>query len=147
MCYRKYCYSYIDNNKLKFIDVLREAVAIPSVSASIERRQDVIKMVQWTEKRLNELGVETSLRELGTQSFPNGQVVPLPPAILGTLGKDPTKKTVLVYGHLGNIPSLALYCNKATLCYPPSSVVGYRYLECKIGLCQSEKQNYRLTTS
>lgn len=81
--------------------MLEEAVAIPSVSASFERRQDVIRMVTWTEQRLKALGVETSLRELGSQSFPDGRTAPLPPAILGTLGNDPKKKTVLVYGHLG----------------------------------------------
>lgn len=80
---------------------MAEAVAIPSVSASIERRQDVIKMVHWTEQRLKELGAETTLRDLGSQPFPGGQSAPLPPAILGSLGNDPSKKTVLVYGHLG----------------------------------------------
>lgn len=93
---------YIDDNKNKFINTLAEAVEIPSVSASIERRQDIIKMVQWTEKRLKELGAKTSLRDLGSQTFPGGQTVALPPAILGSLGNDPNKKTVLVYGHLGS---------------------------------------------
>lgn len=59
-------------------------------------------MVHWTKKRLNDLGAEIFLRELGSQTFPDGQTVPLPPAILGSLGNDPAKKTVLVYGHLGN---------------------------------------------
>lgn len=38
--------------------------------------------------------------------MPDGGELPLPPALLGTLGKDPKKKTVLVYGHLDVQPAL-----------------------------------------
>jgi nonspecific dipeptidase len=38
--------------------------------------------------------------------LPDGGELPLPPALLGTLGKDPEKKTVLVYGHLDVQPAL-----------------------------------------
>lgn len=40
------------------------------------------------------------------QVLPDGGELPLPPALLGTLGQDPKKKTVLVYGHLDVQPAL-----------------------------------------
>lgn len=47
---------------------------------------------------LRAVGVETKLVDLGTHTM-DGQVLQLPPAILGRFGNDPNKKTVLVYGH------------------------------------------------
>ena len=37
--------------------------------------------------------------------MPDGQVIPLPPIILGSLGNDPSKKTLCVYGHLDVQPA------------------------------------------
>lgn len=39
------------------------------------------------------------------QSLQDGKKIELPPVILGKLGKDPKKKTVLVYGHLDVQPA------------------------------------------
>jgi Cys-Gly metallodipeptidase DUG1 len=47
---------------------------------------------------LKAAGVETRLVDLGDHLMA-GEKVPLPPVILGKVGDDPTKKTVLVYGH------------------------------------------------
>lgn len=55
-------------------------------------------MANWLNDQLTSLGVETKLVDLGKQEL-EGQVLDLPPAILGTIGKDPAKKTVLIYGH------------------------------------------------
>lgn len=55
-------------------------------------------MGHWLEKQLKALGVTTVLKDLGQQTL-QGQHVDLPPAILGKLGEDPKKKTVLIYGH------------------------------------------------
>ena len=35
----------------------------------------------------------------------DGQVIPLPPILLGHLGNDPKKKTVCIYGHLDVQPA------------------------------------------
>jgi len=51
-----------------------------------------------TSVQLHQLGVETKLVDLGTHEM-QGQTLQLPPAIIGRLGSDPAKKTVLVYGH------------------------------------------------
>jgi Cys-Gly metallodipeptidase DUG1 len=69
-----------------------------SISSDARRRQDVIVMGNWLNGQLNELGVETKLVDLGTHEM-QGQTLQLPPAIIGRLGNDPAKKTVLIYGH------------------------------------------------
>ncbi len=106
---------YIDANAPKFIQRLTDAVAIPryssipsyldlryidpcSVSSETARRQDVIRMAKWLNSQLTGLGVETKLVDLGTHIM-DGQDLPLPPAILGKIGNDKSKKTVLIYGH------------------------------------------------
>ena len=47
-------------------------------------------------KSLGAINVET--RDPGTQDF-NGLTLQLPPIVLATVGNDPAKKTILVYGH------------------------------------------------
>lgn len=98
-------FDFIDKNYLTCVARLREAVAIPSVSAWPEKRKDVDKMVNWTKDRLLALGVEVELRDVGMQPIPSGGEIPLPKVLLGVLGKDPKKKTVLVYGHLDVQPA------------------------------------------
>lgn len=106
---------YIDEKAESFIKRLGEAVAIPSrvafrsfcdptltsvfsVSAEAKHRKDVLAMGQYLEKTLQKYGVETRTADLGTQHL-EGQTIPLPPALLGRLGNDSAKKTILIYGH------------------------------------------------
>ncbi|XP_015181069.1 PREDICTED: cytosolic non-specific dipeptidase [Polistes dominula] len=99
-------FGYIDAHKVEYINNLREAVAIKSVSAWPDHRNEIIKMVKWTEVKLKELGATTELANVGTQKLPDDSEIPLPPVLLGTLGSDPKKKTVLLYGHLDVQPAL-----------------------------------------
>ncbi|KAG2048887.1 hypothetical protein BDR06DRAFT_894638 [Suillus hirtellus] len=55
-------------------------------------------MGNWLNGKLNELGIETKLVDLSTHEM-QGQMLQLPVAIIGRLGSDPAKKTVLMYGH------------------------------------------------
>jgi hypothetical protein len=55
-------------------------------------------MAQFLNDHLKAVGVETRLVELGKHVM-DDQELDLPPAILGRIGNDPKKKTVLVYGH------------------------------------------------
>jgi len=55
-------------------------------------------MAKWLDAELRQLGVDTKLIDLGKHTM-GGQELPLPPAILGRIGNDPSKKTVLIYGH------------------------------------------------
>lgn len=89
-------FKQVDELKSHFIERLREAVAIPSVSAEADRRPDVIRMGHWLVEQLHKLGAETELREPGKQP---GTDLDLPPIVLGRYGRDKSKRTILVYGH------------------------------------------------
>ncbi|XP_076645456.1 cytosolic non-specific dipeptidase 2 [Halictus rubicundus] len=102
----KNLFSFIDNHKKEYINNLHEAVAIKSVSAWPDHRDEVVKMMKWMEDRLKDLGATTELADVGKETLPNGDEIPLPPVLLGTLGLDKKKKTVLLYGHLDVQPAL-----------------------------------------
>ncbi|TMW54656.1 hypothetical protein DOY81_000187 [Sarcophaga bullata] len=99
-------FKLIGENQKKYIDTLKEAVGIQSVSAWPEKRGEIDRMVKWTEDKLKALGAETKLVDIGEEDLPNGGKIPLPKVLLGTLGTDPKKKTVVVYGHLDVQPAL-----------------------------------------
>lgn len=62
-------------------------------------------MMEWASQKLKNLGAHTELRELGDQKLPNGQVLQLPPALIGEFPMDAKKKTILIYGHLDVQPA------------------------------------------
>ncbi|KAG6887961.1 hypothetical protein C0995_011354 [Termitomyces sp. Mi166 len=95
---------FVDNNADNFIQRLSDAVAIPSISGDPVHRNDVVKMANWLNSQLNSYGVQTQLIDLGNHIM-DGQELPLPPAILGRIGTDPSKKTVLIYGHFDVQPA------------------------------------------
>lgn len=55
-------------------------------------------MANWLSDQLTKYGVKTQTVPLGTQVV-DGKPLDLPPAIIGQIGDDPKKKTILVYGH------------------------------------------------
>lgn len=115
---------YVEAHSTDFINRLAEAVAIKryvcacagrrdvltfapfssSVSNDAELRPEVIQMSNWMKCHLKTYGVETAAIQLGTGT----EVPQLPPVIVGRIGTDPAKKTVLVYGHLDVQPVSAL---------------------------------------
>lgn len=99
-------YRYIDEHKQEYINNLKEAVAIKSVSAWPDHRDEIIKMMKWAEAKLKNLGATTELVDIGQQTLSDDSKIPLPPVLLGDLGSDPKKKTVLLYGHLDVQPAL-----------------------------------------
>lgn len=106
--------SFVDDNADSFISRLAVAVSIPSyvqplplyqltlsdfrVSGDAAHRKDVFAMSEWLNVQLKQLGVDTKLVDLG-KHFLDGQELLLPPVILGRIGNDPNKTTVLIYGH------------------------------------------------
>jgi len=68
------------------------------ISGDAAYRKDVFAMAEWLDAELKQLGVDTKLIDLGKHTM-DGQELLLPPAILGRIGNDPSKKTVLIYGH------------------------------------------------
>ncbi|KFY71980.1 hypothetical protein V499_07875 [Pseudogymnoascus sp. VKM F-103] len=87
----------VDAQADHFIERLRQAVAIPSISAEDERRPDVVRMGEWLGKELEALGAHVELRPLGPQ--PHKEHLMLPPVVVARYGNDKAKRTILVYGH------------------------------------------------
>ena len=54
---------------------------------------------------MEKLGATCELEDIGEQTLPDGSKLPLPPILLGSLGSDPNKKTLLIYGHLDVQPA------------------------------------------
>lgn len=98
-------FAKIDENKAKYIDNLSKAVAIKSVSAWPHTRNEIGKMMKWMGDELKALGSDIEFVDLGNQTMPDGSELKLPPVLMGELGKDPAKKTLLVYGHLDVQPA------------------------------------------
>ena len=69
-----------------------------SVSGDLTHHDDVFRMAKFMNDQLQALGVQTRLEDLGTVTH-DGHEIKLPPAVLGKIGEDPKKKTILVYGH------------------------------------------------
>jgi len=98
-------FEYVDNNKKKYIDGLRTWVEIESVSAEPARRPFVFQMMEQCKKQLEELGSKVELAENPLNRGKKEGDLMLPSIILGELGADPKKKTLLVYGHLDVQPA------------------------------------------
>ncbi|KAL5594415.1 hypothetical protein BROUX41_001348 [Berkeleyomyces rouxiae] len=90
-------FKQVDDSTDHFIERLRKAVAIPSISAEEARRPDVVRMGHFLADELKALGVTVELRDLGEQ--PGKPGLQLPPCVLGRYGNDKNKRTILVYGH------------------------------------------------
>ncbi|PWA02408.1 hypothetical protein BB558_001453 [Smittium angustum] len=98
-------FNYVNDNSQYLVSQLREAVAIPSVSADITKRPEVFRMAEWIKSRLTKLGADAKLVDPGTQEL-QGQTVQLPPIVLSRYGNDPQKKNVLVYCHYDVQPAV-----------------------------------------
>lgn len=80
-------YSHIDANQRRYIDTLKDAVAIKSISAFPEYRDEIFRMINWTSDKLKALGTTIELADVGNQVLHDGRTIKLPDVILGTLGK------------------------------------------------------------
>jgi Cys-Gly metallodipeptidase DUG1 len=90
-------FAQVDTLAPHFIERLRKAVTIPSVSSDTARRPDVVRMAHFLETELTALGASVELRPLGEQ--PDQPGLDLPPVVLARYGNDKNKRTILVYGH------------------------------------------------
>ena len=98
-------FAHVDANIDTYVARLTEAVAIRGVSAVPELRPEVVRTVEWARTWLEKLGASVELRDLGTQTLPDGSTLPLPPCIFATLGNDASKPTLFLYGHLDVQPA------------------------------------------
>ncbi|CAB4004499.1 cytosolic non-specific dipeptidase [Paramuricea clavata] len=98
--------NYIDQHMEDFKQGLKDAVVIQSVSSKKEDRGFVIEMVDSVALRMEkDLGMTVTKKDLGDDPLYPGEGIKLPPVILASLGNDPTKKTLCVYGHLDVQPA------------------------------------------
>lgn len=98
---------HILENQETFIARLAEAVAIPSVSSTVEHRGYVHDMSIWLRAQLDKLDCYTELHYPGPQEL-EGNTLQLPPIVIAQYPRVPVKgkKTVLVYGHADVQPAI-----------------------------------------
>ena len=80
---------YQDKNKDRFLEEMLDLLRIPSISAKKEHKADMLKCAEAVKKSLLDAGCD------------NAEVIPTPghPVVYGEKIIDPSKPTVLVYGH------------------------------------------------
>ncbi|KAI6075282.1 Beta-Ala-His dipeptidase [Aix galericulata] len=98
-------FQYIDLHQSDFIKDLKEWVAVESDSVQPGLRKEVMRMMALAADKLAALGATVNSVNLGSHQLPDGQHLPLPPVILGELGKDPQNPTVCFYGHVDVQPA------------------------------------------
>jgi acetylornithine deacetylase/succinyl-diaminopimelate desuccinylase-like protein len=81
--------AYFEKNKEKFLDELFELLAIPSVSADPDYRDDVFEASEYIKEKLEQAGCD-EVEICPTDGFP---------IVYGEKIIDPNLPTVLVYGH------------------------------------------------
>src|SRR6185503_11201435 len=81
--------NYVEENKQRLLDELFDLLRFPSVSADPKYKQDILDTADFVAQRLTDAGAE------------NVEVCPTAgnPIVYGEKIIDPTKPTVLVYGH------------------------------------------------
>lgn len=82
-------FKFVDQNVSSYKSLLKEAVAIPSVSSDVKYRADCVRMVEWMQEKLKEVGAKSELRDVGYQTIDEKEVK-LPPVLVGVLGNVST---------------------------------------------------------
>ncbi|HMX37282.1 MAG TPA: M20/M25/M40 family metallo-hydrolase, partial [Ferruginibacter sp.] len=80
---------YQEKNKDRFLDEMLDLLRIPSVSAKSEHKADMLKCAEAVKQRLLDAGCDKA-EVMATDGHP---------AVFGEKIIDPSKPTVLVYGH------------------------------------------------
>lgn len=87
-------HDYLDQHQEQALDDLKAFVAIPSIAAQTEHKDDVRRAGQWVADRLTKAGAE-NVRLVESD---------LHPAVYGDWLHAPGKPTVLIYGHYDVMP-------------------------------------------
>src|SRR3990170_5881765 len=81
---------YLHNNRVRFLEELKEYASIPSISTDPACLADVKRAAEWTADQLRKIGI-VSVEVLPTSGHP---------VVFGEwLGAGPHAPTILVYGH------------------------------------------------
>ncbi len=89
---------YIDNNRERFLEELFSLIRIPSISSEREHKEDMVCCAERWRELLLQAGADTA-RLISTTGNP---------LVYGEKIVDPTKKTVLIYGHYDVMPVVPL---------------------------------------
>ncbi|XP_037507197.1 cytosolic non-specific dipeptidase [Rhipicephalus sanguineus] len=95
----------IEEDKDDMLSWLKELVAIPTVSAELSHRKDIMRLIEQTQEKLKKHGMHVTLEPLGDQNLSDGSKVPYPPLLLASTTHDAKRKTLCVYGHLDVQPA------------------------------------------
>ena len=85
---------YIESNKNRFLEEIFSLIRIPSISSESEHKPDMVRCAERWRELLEQAGA-AGTRIIATQGNP---------LVYGEKIIDPTKKTVLVYGHYDVMP-------------------------------------------
>jgi acetylornithine deacetylase/succinyl-diaminopimelate desuccinylase-like protein len=80
---------YIESNKSRYLDELKELIAIPSISTNLENKADVLRCAEWISGHLRTIGMQN----VGIFST-NGH-----PIVYAESPPVPGNPTLLLYGH------------------------------------------------
>ena len=85
---------YVEENKQRFLDELFELLRIPSISAQSDHAPDMVRCAEWLAASLKKAGADKA------------EVMPTEgnPVVYAEKMIDPSKPTVLVYGHYDVMP-------------------------------------------
>mmetsp|Transcript_2972 Transcript_2972/g.9102 ORF Transcript_2972/g.9102 Transcript_2972/m.9102 type:complete len:476 (+) Transcript_2972:54-1481(+) len=96
----------LDRDKTVYIERLRQAVAIDSVSNDPERYPRCLEMAEYLKANLEQLSMKVQFRsDTAEVKGPKDTTVPVPPIILASFDADPAKKTLCAYGHYDVMPA------------------------------------------
>jgi len=86
---RQQIQTYLNSNKERFLNELLDLLKIPSISARAEHKNDMDKTAEAVKQRLMEAGAD-KVEICQTKGYP---------VVYGEKIIDPSKPTVVVYGH------------------------------------------------
>lgn len=81
--------SYVEQNKDRYLDELKQLIAIPSVSTNKENEQDIRRCAEWVAEHMRSIGLQN------IQIFPTAGH----PVVYADWLNAPGKPIVLLYGH------------------------------------------------
>lgn len=94
-------YNSIDRKREGYLDMLKAAVAIRSVTGDYSEAR---KILSWAETKLKDLDAKTTTKDVGSIVI-DGKKISLPPVLIADFKSESSSQTLLVYGHLDVRPS------------------------------------------
>ncbi|KAM8847139.1 cytosolic non-specific dipeptidase [Synchiropus picturatus] len=96
---------YVESQKERYVESLREWVAIESDSSNVLKRPLLHHMMEVVAEKLRLMRGNVEMVDIGEQELPDGQTIALPKVVTAQFGNDSNKHTVCVYGHVDVQPA------------------------------------------